>query len=113
MQKALADTPKIEAPIVEIPTLVDTSTSSIKSFIAQNLKLQGLPDSYLSIPNCESGFNPLAVGDHGTSYGLWQIHLPAHLDVTKEQALDPVWSTRWAMAQLKLGKAKIWSCFKG
>lgn len=37
----------------------------------------------------ESGGDPGAVGDAGTSFGLWQIHLPAHPDVTQACALDP------------------------
>lgn len=37
----------------------------------------------------ESGGNPNAVGDNGTSYGIWQIHLPAHPDVTAQCAQDP------------------------
>lgn len=37
----------------------------------------------------ESGGRPDAVGDGGTSFGLWQIHLPAHPEVSQACALDP------------------------
>lgn len=37
----------------------------------------------------ESGGDPGAVGDAGTSFGLWQIHLSAHPEVTQPCALDP------------------------
>ena len=66
----------------------------------------------LKIVRCESGFDSKAIGDKGKSFGLWQIHLPAHPHITKEQALNPIWSTEWAMEKLKDGKAKIWSCLK-
>lgn len=42
-----------------------------------------------AIALAESGGNPGAVGDQGTSMGLWQIHLPAHPDVSQACALDP------------------------
>lgn len=42
-----------------------------------------------AIALAESGGRPDAVGDDGTSFGLWQIHLPAHPDVSQACALDP------------------------
>ncbi len=42
-----------------------------------------------AIALAESGGRTDAVGDGGTSYGLWQIHLPAHPDVSQACALDP------------------------
>ena len=59
---------------------------------------------------CESGFNTLAIGDSGGSYGLWQIHLPAWPEITKEQALNPVWSTQWAVEKFIL-EPQIWTCY--
>lgn len=64
----------------------------------------------LAIANCESGINPRAVGDSGRSYGIWQIHLPAHPTITREQAMDPLWSTRWAMDHMSAGRWKMWTC---
>lgn len=49
-----------------------------------------------AIELAESGGNPKAVGDQGTSYGLWQIHLPAHPDVSVACAEDPVCATKAA-----------------
>lgn len=42
-----------------------------------------------AIALAESGGRTDAVGDNGSSFGLWQIHLPAHPDVTQACALDP------------------------
>ncbi len=57
---------------------------------------------------CESQYRIDAVGDHGTSFGLVQIHLPAHPDVSQKQALDPDFSVKW-MAEHWYEK-RIWSC---
>jgi hypothetical protein len=37
----------------------------------------------------ESGQNAGAVGDHGTSFGPWQIHTTVHPDISPTQAEDP------------------------
>lgn len=60
--------------------------------------------------NCESGFDPNAIGDLGTSFGLSQIHLPAHPDITKAQALDPDFAIQFMAEQFSEGNAKIWTC---
>ena len=64
------------------------------------------------IAKCESKFNPLAIGDNGNSYGVFQIHLPSHPYITKEQAINPAWNANWAISQMSLGKFSMWSCFK-
>lgn len=61
---------------------------------------------------CESGFDPHSIGDKGTSYGLAQIHLPAHADVSKQEAMNPFFSIDFAARNFRDGNAKIWSCFK-
>jgi len=38
---------------------------------------------------------PWGVGDNGTSFGPWQIHLPAHPGVTAAEASDPMWAARY------------------
>lgn len=45
----------------------------------------------------ESSLNPGDVGDQGTSFGPFQIHLPAHPGVTKEQAEDPTFATKFML----------------
>lgn len=61
---------------------------------------------------CESGLDPEAVGDHGTSLGIAQIHLPAHPDITKEEALDPDFALDWAAKQFSLGHQTMWTCWR-
>lgn len=44
----------------------------------------------------EGGWGPAyGVGDLGTSFGPYQIHLPAHPGVTEAEASDPVWATHY------------------
>jgi hypothetical protein len=64
----------------------------------------------LKVAKCESGLNPNAVGDGGKSFGLWQWHLPSHPTMTKEQALDPIYSTQRAAQYFAAGKAHLWTC---
>ena len=42
-----------------------------------------------AIALAESNGDPNAIGDGGTSFGLWQIHTPAHPEVSAAMAFDP------------------------
>jgi len=66
----------------------------------------------LATMNCESSLNPKAIGDHGTSFGISQIHLPAHLDITKEQAQDPVFASEFMAKEFSKKHQGIWSCYR-
>lgn len=67
------------------------------------------PQLVQEIVGKESKFNTKASGDNGESAGAWQIHLPAHKDISREQAEDIIWATNWSLNQLKEGNCKIWS----
>ena len=43
------------------------------------------------------------------SWGICQIHLPSHPDITKTQAMDPEWCLRWSAQQFKNGDAWMWT----
>ncbi len=51
---------------------------------------------------------------HGTkredSWGLAQIHLPAHPEVSKEQATDPEFAIDFLVKNVSEGKAYMWTC---
>ena len=87
--------------------------SSIDNLIALNSDIYSVSQEtlYRTI-KCESSFNPQAVGDHGTSFGIAQIHLVAHPDITKKQALDPSFSIDYLAKSIKNGKGRMWTCFK-
>lgn len=47
--------------------------------------------------NCDSN----RIGDGGNSYGAFQIHLPSHPDITKEQAMNYTWAKDWTLNHCK------------
>lgn len=92
-----------------------SSTTVVKEYVETEAIKKGVdPKLALSIVQCESGFVPQKSKYPGEeSYGIWQIHLPAHKEFTIESAMDIATSTEWALNQLKAGNAKIWSCWGG
>lgn len=76
---------------------------------AQEAKID--PTEVYKIIQCESGWNVDAIGDHGTSYGLVQIHLPAHPEITVEEAEDPRFAVDFLVSNLKSGNGHLWSCY--
>jgi hypothetical protein len=52
------------------------------------------------------------VGDREQSFGLVQIHLPAHPSISKEQAKDPEFALEFLAKNLAAGKAGMWTCAK-
>lgn len=67
---------------------------------------------FLDTISCESNWNMGAIGDGGTSLGLAQIHLPAHTEITRAQALDPYFAIPWMASQWENDQAAMWSCWK-
>lgn len=61
---------------------------------------------------CESGYKPNAIGDGGTSFGVAQINLPSHPEITQEQALNPVWAIDWTAREFAAGRARQWTCWR-
>lgn len=60
---------------------------------------------------CESQFNENAVGDHGTSFGLVQIHNPIAQGVTIQEAKDKVFAIRFMAQAFAEGHQSRWSCY--
>ncbi len=80
----------------------------------------GFPDPILAaaVAMAESRGNARAMGDFGlgglgfTSFGLWQIHTPAHPEFRFVDLFDPATNARAAMAISKNGaKWTDWSTF--
>ena len=70
------------------------------------------PNKVVRTIQCECSFNPNAIGDNGTSFGLAQIHLPAHPNITKEQALDPKFAIEFITSEFQKGNQWKWTCYK-
>lgn len=80
----------------------------------------------LSVIACESGFDTTLqshhnytptnvpkgykVGDREQSYGLVQIHLPAHPTITKEQAQNPEFAVDFMAKNFKRNPG-MWTCY--
>jgi len=66
-----------------------------------------------AIALAESAGNPNALGDGGTSYGLWQIHAPAHPEADAAQLYNPVYNARIAFGTWKAAKGFTpWTTFR-
>lgn len=86
--------PDQTSTVVEIPT-------QWQAAFQQAADRYGVPVNILAlVAKAESGFDPGAVGDNGSSYGFFQIHLPAHPDVNAAQALDPMYNLNWGAQEL-------------
>lgn len=73
--------------------------------------------------NCESeGFRdvamqsriPNASGPNGyeDSWGVAQIHLPDHPDITRAEAQDPIFAISWAAKEFAAGRATEWTEYR-
>lgn len=62
----------------------------------------GVPLNVLyGLIDLESNWDPNAIGDGGTSFGLVQIHRPAFPSISRTQALDPEFAIDFAAKNLK------------
>lgn len=105
----IAPTPALAYQAEPIAYTQENASVIIEAYAAHN----GIPAAPLiATLACESKFNPASVGDHGTSFGVAQIHLPAHPEITKTQALDPLWAIDWTAKEFALGHQGMWSCYR-
>ena len=75
----------------------------------------GFPDPVLAaaVAMAESSGNPFAVGDGGTSFGLWQIHAPDHPEFDTTQLMVASYNAHAALLISKSGTDWTpWSTFK-
>jgi Lysozyme like domain len=94
------------------------STSSVARWTLAELRALARSAGFLDVDTAaavamaESGGNPNAVGDAGTSFGLWQIHLPAHPEVDRARVLDPTYNAAQALRIARQGADwSPWSVF--
>lgn len=109
--------PKASAEMISVSK--NSSPEVVETYIKNQISIAGLNWGVIR-PTlmCESSFttgqslvpNPSGPNGREDSWGPWQIHLPSHPGVTREQAQDPVWSTAWAISKIK-GGFKRWSCW--
>lgn len=51
------------------------------------------------------------VGDREQSFGLVQVHLPAHPTITKEQATNPEFAVEFLANNLQQNRGNMWTCY--
>jgi hypothetical protein len=72
-----------------------------------------VPEVAVAVALAESGGHPDAVGDFGRSYGLWQIHGPAHPQYSAWQLLDAEYNAHAAFEISKGGTDwSPWTTFR-
>ena len=102
------------APPVEIISIADTHHVSeyYVRMIAHDFGLDATStDQMVETIRGESGFDPTKKGDHGTSWGLVQIHITekSHPDISIAEALDPDFSLRFMANEFKNNRKWQWT----
>lgn len=59
---------------------------------------------------CESDFVVDAIGDNGLAYGLSQIRIDYHPDISLEQADNPAYAIDYMAHEFSYGNEREWSC---
>ena len=74
---------------------------TVQEAITQAANEYGVPVNLaLATAQVESGLNPNAVGDNGTSFGLFQLHRGGELgSMSPQQAFDPLTNARRALSE--------------
>lgn len=97
----------------ETPKIALGGESEINMIIDTSAQKWGVNRQILvSVLKCESSLKPNAVGDSGTSFGIAQIRLIAHPEITKAEALDPAFAINYLAEQISLGRGYMWTCYR-
>ena len=99
-----------QSPLVPPVPLDKQSIPQIVEYFANQYQVSA--EIMLSTMRCESKLKTNAVGDNGESFGISQINLPSHPEVTKEQAQNPVFASEFMAKEYSRGNAKIWTCYR-
>lgn len=97
------------APIT--PTQAPLTNEQLAQAIAHEY---GLNEAlFVKVVKCESHFDENAIGDHGTSFGIAQLHNPySDWGIATTVALDPVASLHIMAKAWVRGEQGRWSCYK-
>lgn len=107
------------------PEATSTTPEALQALVARYAaEFHVRPGAMLDTLKCEAQQNPDGTYDpraqsnfqyHGArenSWGLAQIHLTAHTEVSKAQAQDPDFAVRYMAEQFAAGNARMWTCWK-
>lgn len=80
------------------------SSAIVNNIVATAQRMGKDPVTALATAMHESGLNPFAVGDHGTSFGLFQLHKGGELGkMSPGQAFDPITNIATALSHFGSG----------
>lgn len=98
-----------------------TTTALLKEMATKVAIANGLnTDHFLGVIDCETGntwdttIQSKYIRKDGTqeqSFGLVQINLPSHTNITLQQAEDPEFAINWMAEEWVAGRQSEWSCW--
>ena len=87
-----------------------STTQEVAEYVAEKHHLNVY--RFLKTIECESKWDTHAIGDHGTSFGLAQLHYPMRdWGVTKEDAQVPEIALEIMAKAWERGEQRRWSCW--
>lgn len=105
----------IPNPVIEVEEILSNELSNEELLWKIGLEKGMSQETLIQIErviNCESSGNSQAIGDFGNSFGLVQIHLISNPEITKEQALDPIFSLNFITDEFIKGHQNKWTCYR-
>jgi hypothetical protein len=104
------------APVIATTTIAATST--VQELIVSDAAKYDVPSEEIStVLDCESTMGKYVEGDIGsstatTSWGIAQINLPNHPDITKAQALNDAFAIDFLAKSIAAGRGYWWTCYR-
>jgi hypothetical protein len=104
--------PLIVSPVITPETIEDKIAryASIYGLNKEHFNKVILCESHASTTIQSQWIN--SNGERERSFGIAQIHLPDHPDVSLEEALDADFSLNWMANEWSIGKARQWTCWR-
>lgn len=108
------------ADVIHAPIAVPSAASTTAELVRAAARQYGLGDVFFNTLQCESqGFqniqskvpNANGPGGYENSWGVAQIDLDYHPEVTRQEALNVEFSIRWAARAFAAGQAHLWACW--
>lgn len=102
-------------PVIAEPIeIVSPTEMTIEGQINYYSELYDVDSGIISkVIQCESKFNPNAHNPNGeNSWGLVQINLNSHPEITQEQALDTNFSINYLVNNISLGNGRMWTSYR-
>lgn len=84
----------------------------LHALVAKEASIYGVSAYVMDeVISCESQWNTTAVSPT-MDFGISQIHLASHPDITKTEAFNPTFSVTWMAQQFAEGHADEWTCYR-